>query len=107
MSYDIYLMGKDGVLSAPKHEDRGTYAIGGTDKAELNVTYNYCKHFSFKGLHERKALDTIKEMQEAVDKLGTKRDNDYWASTKGNAGAAVQRLLSFALLHPYGVWDVR
>lgn len=107
MSYDISLCDKEGnMLPAPPHEEGGTYAVGGTGRAELNVTYNYSRHFNFRGLDGRVASETMPEMKAAIKKLGTKRDADYWASTPGNAGRAIKLLLSFAKLHPQGVWQV-
>ena len=49
MSYDIYLV--DPItretleLDEPHQMRGGTYAMGGTTEAHLNVTYNYGRHF--------------------------------------------------------------
>lgn len=41
MSYWVYLENSDGPVEVESHSDGGTYALGGTTDAELNVTYNY------------------------------------------------------------------
>ena len=49
MSYDIELIdpvtGNTLELDAPHHMRGGTYALGGTTRAHLNVTYNYSPQF--------------------------------------------------------------
>ena len=108
MSYWISLHDETGAMpSVDSFTDGGTYAVGGSDEADLNVTYNYCRHFDFRGeLHGRKAADTIPIMEKAVAELGTKRADDYWTATSGNAGAAVARLLAWARQHPDCMWEV-
>ncbi len=42
MSYDIDLSyPESGLAQIPSHEEGGTYALGGSTNASLNVTYNY------------------------------------------------------------------
>ena len=42
MSYDVRLVDEKGEsVTVPRHEDGGTRIVGGTEKAELNITYNY------------------------------------------------------------------
>jgi hypothetical protein len=110
MSYWIYLkskMGEEGeALPVQPHWDGGTIKSGGEDTAILNVTYNYVEFFDFAGLHGRTGADTIRELAGAVEKLGVEVDPDYWAKTEGNAGAACATLLSWAIRHPEGVWEV-
>jgi len=84
----------------------GTYAIGGTDEATLNVTYNYGKHYDFKALNGLIAEKTIKSLEATVEELGTQKDDDYWASTPGNCGWTCQILLGWAKQHPTYVWRV-
>jgi hypothetical protein len=110
MSYWIYLLDANEQtceLSMP-HTEGGTYQVGGTTLAELNVTYNYCDKFNFKGLHQRVAQDTIPELKEAVQRLaeGPDDSDDYWKETDGNVMRACGCLLSFAEQHPEGVWNV-
>ena len=53
MSYDISLKDVEGdIVEVPHFQEGGTYAIGGQSEAELNVTYNYAKHFDFRSLHK-------------------------------------------------------
>lgn len=41
MSWDIYLDQDGGTVEVERHEEGGTFALGGTTRAELNITYNY------------------------------------------------------------------
>lgn len=101
-------LSKDGKLvKVESHVEGGTYCLGGSDRADLNVTYNYSQFFSRcfgqKGLgrlHGRKAKSVTRLLEEAVRKLGTKRDDNYWKRTSGNAGYALSILLRWARQHP-------
>lgn len=108
MSYWISLRDKKTgeALEVPSFTEGGTYAVGGSCEADLNVTYNYCKFFNFKGLHGKGAKKTIEELGVAVMALGTERDPDYWKATEGNAGYTVNILLGWAKQHPTGIWNV-
>lgn len=109
MSYWIYLKdgGEDGAtLPVESHEEGGTYCLGGTPEAMINVTYNYAKHFTFRDLHLKKAKETEPALAAAVEKLGTKQDDDYWKPTEGNVGYCCKILLDWAKQHPEGVWVV-
>lgn len=87
-------------------QEGGTQLVGGSTKAELNVTYNYGKHFRFDELHGRKAKDTIVKLLDAVSNLGKDRDEDYWNPTQGNVGYACNILLGWAMKNPNYIWDV-
>lgn len=107
MSYWITLQDENGdALEVGNHTEGGTYAFGGTNEATLNVTYNYCGHFSFKSLRGKTGAESIPLLQEAVARLGVDRDQDYWAATSGNAGYACSILLAWAQEHPEGTWRV-
>jgi len=114
MSYDVYLTDESGgYVSVPEFEDGGTYAVGGTDIATLNITYNYCEYLAPLGdgmglewLDGKVAQDTINPLQDLVNRLGTVQDCDYWAATPGNVGHALSVLLSWARQHPDAVWIV-
>ncbi len=113
MSWDIYLIdGDDTTVGVDRHEEGGTYAMGGTHEANLNVTYNYSQVTRLVDFHFKKDLDgmvagdTIKELERVVAKLGTTQSNDYWAPTPGNAGHAVNTLLGWARQHPTAKWAV-
>ena len=110
MSYDISLLtpccGCIGHLLENLGEQGGTYIIGGTTNAELNVTFNYANHFNFRGLDGREAKLTIPELEEVVEKLGTERASDYWSPTTGNVGYACSLLLKMAKDLPTHIWEV-
>lgn len=113
MSYDVYLLDDSGeLLPCDPFEDGGTYVMGGTDRCELNVTYNYGKHIwphidgGLKALDGERAGDWEAVLARAVDELGTDRSDDYWEPTAGNAGAALARLLVWARAYPEAVFHV-
>lgn len=94
-------------------EDGGTLRIGGTDEAELNVTYNYGGEFRKalgRGFREtlngERAGDVLALLEKGVEILGTERSSDYWESTPGNAGAVLQRLAEWARQYPDAVFRV-
>ena len=111
MSYDVYLK-KDGKsVEVERHEEGGTYAIGGITKAELNITYNYSRIYSLVGFFLREldgkfAKDVISELEILVRLLGTNLHEDYWAPTPGNAGHALSILLKWAKANPDAVFEV-
>lgn len=119
MSWDITL---EGAGPVEKHTEGGTYQLGGTKEASLNVTYNYTevtklviaewpygtdKPFRFADLNGRRAGDTIPVLTRVVEVLGNKPyAPDYWAPTPGNAGHAASILLKWALRYPEATWRV-
>lgn len=135
MSYDIYLV--DPVtrevlhLDDPHQMKGGTYALGGTTEAHLNVTYNYSRHFSkvFDELPElrekapdweRKAggpvrgirtiygltgAESLPILDKAIAALGDDVDPDYWKATEGNAKRALLQLRALATMRPDGLWS--
>lgn len=116
MSYDIYLKNPHSsetcILETPHDFKGGTYALGGTSEAWLNVTYNYSEHFyrtmgekGIRTIYDLTGEASIPVLQAAIDQLGDDVDPDYWKSTEGNAKAALSQLLAFATLRPDGVWD--
>ena len=113
MSHWISLRINGEIVEVPSFSEGGTYAIGGSTEADLNVTYNYAPFFwehlgegGLKSLDGKLAKDTIEVIEKAVQALGTERDNDYWKATAGNAGFALNILLSWAKLFPDGEWHV-
>ena len=106
MSYDVNIkINNKTVILPEKHEiTGGTYQVGGTNEAWINITYNYSKWFHdlwTDGLYEieGKTVDTVIPMlKSAVMKLGTKQEKDYWKSTAGNAGHSLNRLLKICKL---------
>lgn len=117
MSFDIYLndpeTGTPIQFDTPREDHGGTYCVGGTTEAWLNITYNYSEFYyeyidSEKGirwLYGKKASDCIERLEYAVQKLGTKQYRDYWAPTKGNAGHALSILLKWAKEYPDGIFS--
>jgi len=113
MSWWVSLQRNEETVEVPEHREGGTYVMGGTKEASLNVTYNYGEHFretlGGKGLWDLngvKGRDAVPFLETAVASLGTVRDDDYWASTSGNAGFALAMLLAWARLHPDAVFRV-
>ncbi len=131
MSYDIEL--QDPVtketlqLDAPHHMRGGTYAMGGTTDAHINVTYNYAPHFrkvfgdadvelsafdkmfgggktGIRKLYGMTGAESIPALEKAIYELGDDTDEDYWKPNEGNAKRALVQLLALAKMRPDGVW---
>ena len=116
MSYDIELVDpitkKVLELDSPHHMRGGTYAVGGTTEASLNVTYNYGKHFyrvlgtgGIRSLYGMMAARSIPILEAAIANLGDDVSEDYWEPTEGNAKRSLVQLLALAHMRPEGVWD--
>ena len=115
MSYSIQLKdpltGEAIKLREPLHLRQGTYPVGGATRAEVNVTYNYAKHYSSmgpKGLREiygKTGHESIDILMHTIKLLDNDETEDYWQSTEGNARMALIQLCYFAMLYPEGVWD--
>ena len=120
MSYDISLNDPDTddvIIFDAKHNIKGgTYVLGGTNLACLNITYNYAEHYyehlhagqgdkGLRGLYGMTGEKAIPILEEAIKKLGTTENKDYWKSTPGNAGSALLGLLTFAKLRPDGIFQ--
>lgn len=108
-------------VSVDRHTEGGTYVVGGTTEAELAVTYNYGgsirrawpedpnpgeSDILGRLLNGVRAADAVPLLELLVERLGTKRARDYWASTDGNAGHALSILLWWAKQHPNAVFKV-
>ena len=116
MSYDIELRhpvtGDKLQLDEPHHMRGGTYQVGGTNEAHLNITYNYSRHFvaafederGIRCIYGMTGADSIPVLKAAAGKLGNDVDEDYWKPTEGNAKAAIMQLLALARMRPDGVW---
>ena len=116
MSYDIELQdpmtGQVIELDSPHHMKGGTYAVGGTKLAEMNITYNYHKHFyelfgekGIRFIYGKTAAETIVDLQKGADLLADDVSDDYWEPTEGNAKAAIMQLIALAQMRPDGIWD--
>lgn len=114
MSYDIHL--SDAVtgvtleLDDPHHMRGGTYCLGGTTSAELNITYNYGPILhrvlpgGIRGLYGRTGAESIPLLNKAIAELGNDVDEDYWSPTEGNVKRALVQVLALAQMRPDGVW---
>ena len=116
MSYDIYLLDpvtKHAVeFDAPHHMRGGTYVLGGTNAATLNVTYNYSPHYyrlmgenGIRAIYGLSGAESIPILTKAIEALSDEMDEDYWKPTEGNAKAALLQLRAMAQMRPDGVWD--
>ena len=116
MSYDIYLrdpITKDVIMLDNNHQMKGgTYCLGGTAEAWLNITYNYYKIFyeklgekGIRTIYGMSGVDSIPILQKAIDQLKDDVDEDYWKPTEGNVKRSLIQLLTLAKLRPDGIWD--
>ena len=136
MSYDISLTdpmtGQTLQLDAPHHMRGGTYAVGGTTDAHLNVTGNYATHYyrvfpprpvrediegdqnnagdggtvgGIRSIYGLSGAASIPVLQSAIAQLGDDVHPDYWEPTEGNAKRALTQLLALAQMRPDGVWN--
>lgn len=116
MSYDISLRepvtGRTIEFELKHYIRGGTYAIGGTQEAWLNITYNYADHyyrvFGEKGIrtiYGMTGAESIPVIKAAMEQLGDDVSGDYWESTEGNAKQALAGLLAFAQMRPDGIWE--
>jgi hypothetical protein len=114
MSFWVYLENDKEAVIVERHAEGGTYVLGGTTEAELNVTYNYSPFFfkhlnaesGLRWLDGKRASDTIEHLENAVAALGTSQDTDYWNATPGNAGYVLGILLEWAKQYPGATWGV-
>ena len=120
MSYDIALTcpvtGTTLELDEPHQMKGGTYAVGGTRVAALNITYNYAEHFyrvfleiqfskeGIRSIYGLTGAESIPVLESVIAKLGDDVDYDYWKPTEGNAKKALTQLLALAKMRPDGVW---
>lgn len=117
MSYDIDL--SDPVTGATikfenkHHMTGGTYAVGGTNYASLNVTYNYAPHYyrvfvggkGIRTIYGLTGTESIPLLDTAIAQLSDDTSNDYWEPTEGNAKQALLKLKAIAQMRPDGIWD--
>lgn len=98
MSWWISVNDTDGhpIIVEP-FEAGGTYVMGGSSEADLNVTYNYSPHYyrvlgledGFRSLNGMKAEDAIPILTKGIEALNDETDPDYWEPTEGNAKVAL------------------
>lgn len=134
MSYDIELTdpvtGDTLELDAAHHMRGGTYALGGTTRAHLNVTYNYYPQFrrvfdalpaprskapewmrndgapvsGVRTIYGLTGAESIPVLDKAICQLADDVDADYWRATDGNAKRALMQLRALAAMRPDGLW---
>ena len=116
MSYDIHL--EDPVTGYVLHTETehhlagGNYVVGGTTELWLNITWNYANHFyrtmgkdGVRAIYGKTGEESIPILTKAIRQLSDDIDEDYWASTEGNAKQALCKLRVMAYLRPDGVWN--
>lgn len=115
MSYEIELV--DPItknileLDEPHQMKGGTYAVGGTTAASLNITYNYSEHFyktfgkkGIRTIYGMTGAESIPVLENASRKLSNNASDDYWEATEGNAKRALNQLIALAKMRPDGEW---
>lgn len=116
MSYDIYLKepvsGTTVLFDSPHQIKGGTYCVGGTNEAWLNITWNYSKFYyaafgteGIRTIYGMSGAESITVLENAIAKLGNDESNDYWEATEGNAKKALLQLLSMAKMRPDAIWE--
>jgi len=111
MSYDIELYHpgtRETVEVKEKHQLKGgTYAVGGTNRLELNITYNYSSYFydvmgkeGIRTIYGMTAYDSIPVLENAIEQLDGDVSDDYWEPSEGNAKKALCDLLTMAKMAP-------
>ena len=135
MSYDIYLVDpitrKTLELDAPHQMRGGTYALGGTTEAHLNVSFDYGVHFwrvfeelpaprplapawmheeggpvtGIRTLYGLSGAESLIVLDRAMALLKDDVTDDYWEGTEGNAKRALMQLRALAAMRPDGIWD--
>jgi hypothetical protein len=120
MSYDIYLhnpiTGDVAQLDSPHQFKGGTYVVGGTTDAHLNVTYNYSPHYyrvfkelgfdeGIRSIYGMTGKESVSILNKASKLLGSDLSENYWEATEGNAKKALLELAALAILCPDSVWQ--
>lgn len=138
MGYDINL--RDPVtketltMDAPHQIKGGTYAVGGTDKMWLSITYNYSRWYYKDGVFQnedgksqgirtiygKSGAESIPVLKTAISALENSTEDiseeerkeheeygatGYWMPTRENAIKPLYSLLAFAQMRPDGVWS--
>lgn len=116
MSYDVELRdaltGKTLQTDIPHFMRGGMYAIGGTHKLWLNITFNYGPLFrkavseGIYAIDGMSAVESIAVLDKMIAVLGDDVDDDYWKPTEGNAKRALLQLKAMAQMRPDGEWKV-
>jgi hypothetical protein len=122
MSYDLYLADpKTGKTLETKEKHQisgGTYAIGGSTKLSLNITWNYADHYykafgdeGIRSIYGTTGLESISIIADAIVKIGKDSPDyddskdDYWTPSKANAVKALLNLILLATSGLDGLWQ--
>lgn len=116
MSYDISLLDpvtKETIELDNIHDIRGgTYCMGGTTEAWINITYNYAEHFrkvigedGIRTIYGMTGAESIPLLKNAISQLSDDVSEDYWDDTEGNVKKSLYGVLALAQLRPDGIWD--
>lgn len=138
MSYDIYLRNrvtKETVhFDTPHQMAGGTYAVGGTTEAWLNVTYNYAQWYykdgvfpdngednsGIRSIYGLSGADSIPVLEHAIKALESMTEDltekeiqeykdggagGYWTPTRANAIRPLYQLLAMAKMRPDAEWS--
>lgn len=116
MSYDIRLtdpVTKDVLyFDAPHQFKGGAYAIGGTNEAWLNITYNYSDFYrnafgpeGIRTIYGKSGAESLPLLDKAIASLSNDVNPDYWKTTEGNAKRPLFQLKAMAQMRPDGIWE--
>lgn len=116
MSYDIWLcdpVSKERIMFDEPHTmTGGTYAMGGTREAWLNVTYNYGGIYrrvmgddGIRSIYGMTGAESLPLLVGAATILADDASDDYWEATEGNAKRPLLQLAAMARMRPDGIWD--
>ncbi len=138
MSYDISLVepvSRETIqFDTPYQMKGGTYAIGGTAEAWLNITWNYARWYrkdgvfpnngedrsGIRSIYDMTGADSIPVLQHAISELEGTTENlsqkeieshkahgveGYWLPTRENAIKPLYQILAMAKMRPDGVWE--
>lgn len=133
MSYFVALVdpvSRESLCFESVHYMRGAnYVIGGSDQAELSITYNYGRWYrkdyafgkngirSINGLSGAESISVLKNaiagLEESKEELPEEEVNQcleqgvsgYWMPTRENAIRPLYQLLAMAQMRPDGVWE--
>lgn len=98
MSYSISIERDGKTLELPEPQtEGGTYAIGGSNLAKMDVTYNYSELFSLANLDGFTVNDALPILAHKVAEWGVLPAPDYWAVDPRNVGYACYVVMTWCL----------
>jgi len=116
MSYDLKLKdpltGETILLAEDHHITGGTYALGGTKEAWINITYNYGGIFrqvlgenGIRTIYGMTGAEALPLLEKAIYQLKSDMTDNYWDATEGNAKKALLNVAALSALAPQGIWS--